>query len=809
MNAGERSLSKRDAAVMAALAVLPFLLFTDALTGRRVFYERDIHAYWYPKVEALVRVVAAGAWPFWDPNAGFGQPLFADPASQVLYPFTWLNLVVLPATAYTVIVAAHCWLAAAGAYVLGRRWGLSPPAAAACGVCFGASGPFLSAVSLYHHYMGAAWMPWVLVALEAALVRPTLGAVTALAATAALQVLAGSGDMVVLTALAALVRVVAIRVPSRARAGATVSRLLLAAGLALGLSAAQWVPTVALLRRSSRASMPAAANLYWSVHPAVLVELFLPRALPSLPLSEPVRAALFESREPFLPSLYLGLVPALALVPLAGTAAPRRALVAAAACAFFMVAALGRHTPLLPVLLAVPGLSWFRYPVKYTIGLALFWALLAGLGVEAWLAPWSARERRCGRLVAAGAVVLALAALGGGQWVRLHAVDLGRWVDAPPDWRPLAYAPLVAVLRRAGAVALAVAAIVAVRVRHDGYGGRVWGAVLVAAVALDLVTAGRGVNDLAPRELVRHRPPVLDLLPGRPDAHRVFTPTVSTSWLNRSLVRGPAGWEPEWSWALGLQEGLQAPIGERWGLRGSYEADFTGLAPSPLPVLSSMMARYQESALGVRLLTLGGVTEVVALRRFHAPGLFPAGEVPTVFAEPVRVFRVPAPLPRVYVVARARTVTGDDALRALGDPGFDPGTSVILDSASSLADGDGPAGTAGIVEARPDHWRIATRSPRGGHLVVLDAYDPSWSATVDGVPAPLRRANLVFRSVDVPAGTHAVEMRCRPRSAIWGMALSGLTLAALVAGALGRARPRRARVEPATEAGLRSAARHA
>ena len=155
-------------------------------------------------------------------------------------------------------------------------------------------------------------------------------------------------------------------------------------------------------------------------------------------------------------------------------------------------------------------------------------------------------------------------------------------------------------------------------------------------------------------------------------------------------MRGPAGWEPEWSWALGLQEGLQAPIGERWGLRGSYEADFTGLAPSPLPVLSSMMARYQESALGVRLLTLGGVTEVVALRRFHAPGLFPAGEVPTVFAEPVRVFRVPAPLPRVYVVARARTVTGDDALRALGDPGFDPGTSVILDSASSLADGDGP-----------------------------------------------------------------------------------------------------------------------
>src|SRR5262249_35567735 len=251
---------------------------------------------------------------------------------------------------YTIAVVAHAWWAAAGAYVLAREWHLSRTSAAVTGVCFGASGPLLSLVSVYHHYMGAAWMPWVLVALEEALAPGSRRAALALGTVVAVQVLAGSGDMVVLTALAAGLRVaVGLLRGARPRVdGGAVGRLALAAALALGLSAAQWMPTVALLRRSSRAAMNAGANLYWSVHPGALVELLLPRALPSLPLSETLRAALFESRDPFLPSLYLGLTPALLAVPLAvsgaraaiGSARPAR--LAGGGALLFLLPALGR-----------------------------------------------------------------------------------------------------------------------------------------------------------------------------------------------------------------------------------------------------------------------------------------------------------------------------------------------------------------------------------------------------------------------------------------------------------------------------------
>src|SRR4051794_37175042 len=131
-------------------------------------------------------------------------------------------------------------------------------------------------------------------------------------------------------------------------------------------------------------------------------------------------------------------------------------------------------------------------------------------------------------------------------------------------------------------------------------------AAALALAAADLVTAGRGVNDLAPRALLTSRPPVLALLDQSAGPERLYTPPVSNLWLNRSLVRGPAGWPQAWGFAPGLQESLEAPIGARWGLRGSYDADFTGLAPPRLPTLSSVVARYADSAPGVRLLRMAG-----------------------------------------------------------------------------------------------------------------------------------------------------------------------------------------------------------
>jgi hypothetical protein len=608
---------------------------------------------------------------------------------------------------------------------------------------------------------------------------------------------------VVLTGLAGVLRLAAAlgRAATPRLDRRALLRLAASAVLALGLSAAQWMPTVDLVRRSSRSTMPSGSNLYWSVHPYALGELILPRALPSLPLSEAARATLFESREPFLPSLYLGLIPLVLLVPLAGQADRSRARLAGGGALFFLVASLGRHSILLPLLLRAPGLSWFRYPVKYTVGLALFAALLAGLGLDAWRATPSEGQRRGTWALAAAAIALAAVFLASGQWVRVHARELGRWVDAPPDWRPSAYAPVVALLGRASALTAAAALAWAWRARSAR---PLPVAVLAVLATADLATAARGVNDLGPPELAAARPPALALL-GEPfEARRLYTPSLPPASLNRALVRGPAGWDPAWSWALGLQETLAPPTGARWGLRGSYEADLTGLAPPRAQLLAAFVVRYQDQAIGKRVLRMGGVTDIVTQRRMATPGLVPAGEAPTVFSEPVRVWRVPAPAPRAFVVGTAVAAPGDEAMRALGDPAFDPRATVLVDDRPTAAPA-GFQGEARIVESRADRWRVETEATHAGFLVVLDAFDPGWRATVDGREAAVRRANVVFRAVEVPAGRHLVEMRHRPFAAFAGLAVSASAIAAIVVVTGGAAR-RGPRVEAGTGAELRSPA---
>ena len=117
---------RSDQVAALLLALVPAVLFAPALTGG-VFFQRDIHAYWQPQVETLVRVMAEGAAPLWDPYEGFGLPLLADPSHQVLYPPTWLNFLLLPPTVYKVLVLGHAWAAAVGTFLLARASGLSRP----------------------------------------------------------------------------------------------------------------------------------------------------------------------------------------------------------------------------------------------------------------------------------------------------------------------------------------------------------------------------------------------------------------------------------------------------------------------------------------------------------------------------------------------------------------------------------------------------------------------------------------------------------------------------------------------------------
>ena len=784
-----------DLSAAVALAVLVLALFAPAVAGRGVLFQRDVHSYWYPHIENAVQAVAEGGWPVWTPYVAFGRPLLADPSLQLLYPPTWLNLVMRPGTYYTLFAVAHCWAAGFGLYLFARASGLSPTAALLSGALWTSSGPLLSAVTLFHHFAGAAWMPWVLLMVARALHRPSLRSGLLLGAVGAGQALAGSADMCLLTALGAAGYAASFVWQGRPRGRRLATCVAMAAlGVAFAslLAAVQWLPAAALLRRGVRAAQDMAVRTAWSVHPVSFADLVVPRLVADLPLGPEVRAFVFDGRGPLLVCLYLGAA-SLPLVAL-GLAGPGHRLRrwAALALAFFLVASLGRHTPVYHVLAWAPPLSLLRYPAKYIVPAALFWSLLAGLGLEVWNAEWNRALKRRAVAIAAVCAALALCGAAAGYWLSRPPaeMDMSKWVG------PIPVSALDASARRlwlAAGTVLAAVALLGVRAARATTVGGVTAAVCVLAV-LDLLRVGRHVNPLAPPALFSYRPPMAErLVTAGPDA-RLYVRQETAAELNRLLVRGPQGWDSEVGWALGAQETLTPPIGARWRIAGSYDGDFTGLAPPTLSVFTLMLPELAVDAVSLKLLQIAAVTHVSSLRERPFPALAPAGVFPSVFSRPVRLFSVPEPVPRVYAVGGARPAAEQEAMVALADPLFDPRREVLL---PAEAGPHGPApgfrATTEVVFRRMDAFAADAELSAPGWLVAVEAYEPGWNAWVDGRPQPVLVANGLFRAVAVPPGRHRVELRYRPPGLRAGLVLSGLALAGgLVAAARphGRERPR-------------------
>jgi hypothetical protein len=781
-----------DLVPLAALAVFVGALFVDVVARGQVFFERDIHLFWLGQIASIRRCLAEASWPLWDASLGFGQPLLANPSAQILYPSTWIALFGDPGAAYTIYVVSHVLFSGFGLYLLARRLELSRGAALVSAALWTASGPFLSLVSLWHHLAGAAWLPWVLVAADRALRSPRATTILLWGATQGVQILTGSADLSAMTVSVTLAYGLGFAYAARETRGAKArlaAAALFALVFALALSAGQWLPAADYARGSARFGLAEGIRTYWSLHPASLLQLVFPVLPQSLPLREGVRAALFESREPFLSSPYLGIAAlGLAAVGLATPARLPRWLGVLAALS--IVIALGRHALAYELLTAVlPPLRILRYPSKALVLAAFATSLLAGLGAEAWR-KGSLTSRRSLWFVAGCAAAGAAVAVGLVLLLRLGAAGVASFLLEPSAAAADSLAPLAAALLRA-ALASAALTVLLLTSSHGQRARR--GAAAAGLVAvLDLFLAHRSLQPTMPARLLAEPPKTLAAI-DRGGPTRLYAFEYGPRLLGRTyrrperkdaLLAPPDTRLPDpAAEALGLQAYLLSSVSRRWGLDGSYGGDVLGLYPRPLFNLNLVLRATEETDGFVRLLRIGGVHYVTALHDEGLESLRPVARFPGLVREPIRVFEVPDPLPRTYAVSGARILDGLKAYQMLVDPAFDARREVILPQGSPSSPAPGFQASARLLERRADRVRVEADLSASGYVVVLEGYEQGWRAAVDGIPTPVLRANAVFRAVSVPAGRHDVLLLYRPSAATAGVmvsvgaALGGLGLA--------------------------------
>ncbi len=141
-------------------------------------------------------------------------------------------------------------------------------------------------------------------------------------------------------------------------------------------------------------------------------------------------------------------------------------------------------------------------------------------------------------------------------------------------------------------------------------------------------------------------------------------------------------------------------------------------------------------------------------------------------------------LPRALLVARARHVGSAAEGREALDGAADPAAVVFLEDGDAIRapQGDFPSQPARVASATATTVEIEVDAPAAGWLVVFDAWDPGWRATVAGTAATVYRADGFFRAVAVPRGRSRVQLTYRPTEFVVGAlcaAIAALTMLAL------------------------------
>ena len=142
--------------------------------------------------------------------------------------------------------------------------------------------------------------------------------------------------------------------------------------------------------------------------------------------------------------------------------------------------------------------------------------------------------------------------------------------------------------------------------------------------------------------------------------------------------------------------------------------------------------------------------------------------------------------PRLWWTQSARTVNDDEALALLADPTFNIRDELLIapSDAQALGNswqegrmtlGDGGQADLQVERVAAGHLRVGIESTQRGFLFLSEKWLPGWQALWQGEHSlPVIRAHRAFLAIPVPAGSGALELVYRPRSAVWGLAASGI-----------------------------------
>jgi hypothetical protein len=758
----------------------------------------DSKNHFYPMFRFLADALRHGTLPLWNPYHFSGYPSIADPQSLIFTPSMMLFALIAPGasmTTFDAVILGHLFLGGLGVLMLGRRWGWHPAAAFLAALVFVMGGSAAGRLEHTGMIISYIYFPWALWALQGALQRRSLP--WAVLAGLAITLMALGRDQVAFLLCVALAgAVLREALGSRAPLNYLLNRspILLCTGLVT--IACMIVPillTLQFVHDSNRPSITYGVALSGSLNPVNLLTLIAPDVFGTLdkvydywgPGTGLIAGNDWTDKtDRTIDYLFIGTVPCVLLIwhgLAAGRLLERGARFFTALCLAALLYAFGRYTPVFGLIFDwVPGVSLYRRPADASFPVTIALAFGAGYVLQRFIADGLPRSpiplprwlpvtgrQFSGRsplppLVincAAAATLLGCALLIGGGLAFAHRYGHARDTLTQVSLAGLsgcAVAMTLLVFRKPNRRAFIATVLVAVTA------GELLALNTASAVNAEPISTYSAYSGLYPAEAAGLAVLRADLArrAAKGERPRIELIGVNGSWQNASMVlklEDTIGYNP-----LRISD-YERAVGPHESATEIDQRQFPGLFRGYTGRLASL--------LGLDYLVLDRPIDKL-------PRHFPRPAADLLFAgQGFYVYRLINDLtPRAYIAPHVSAVDHNAVLSDETMPDFDPPNEALIDTAdaASLAAPLLQAATVPASEkpaARPlatitsyedNAVTISAETAAPGILVLHDLYYPGWTAQVDGKPAPVLRANILFRGVQLDPGHHVVTFRFEP-----------------------------------------------
>jgi len=256
---------------------LPLLFFGRAVVGRIVLLQGDAWKQNFPLRVLAGRLIAEGQLPLWNPYIFGGTPLMASVYPGVFYPPNWLFALLPGLAAMHIVVITTYHIALIGTYLYARRIGLDRLSSLVAGMIFTFGAFMVAHLEQTSRIAAAAWLPWILLAIEHLYHRTSWKWISLGALVVALQLFAGEPQMTCYSAMTAGAYAIFCAffrgVPLKPRFAVSLIAL---AAIGVLLSSIQLLPQWELLRQSDRSNIDYEYFSAFSFPPRQILTFMMP-----------------------------------------------------------------------------------------------------------------------------------------------------------------------------------------------------------------------------------------------------------------------------------------------------------------------------------------------------------------------------------------------------------------------------------------------------------------------------------------------------------------------------------------------------